>query len=82
MWKYYKYWHEMKAYALFRVDGSRVERYAGLERWMVPPFAGRVRMDAIGAGGSWYDIKEITPEEAEEIKRQLFDEEGNRIAPV
>jgi len=82
MWKYYKYWHEMKPYALFRVNGHQVERYQGLEHWIVPPYAGRVLMDAIGAGGSWYDIKEISPEEAEDIKRQLFDKDGNRIAPV
>ena len=82
MWKYYKYWHKGKADSLFRVKGYKVERYEGLERWIVPPYAGRVLMDAIGAGGSWYDIKEVTPEEAEEIKKQLFDENGNRIAPV
>ena len=39
-------------------------------------------MDAIGAGGSWYDIKEISFEEAEEIKQQLFDEDVNRKAPI
>ena len=82
MWKYYKYWHEGKADSLFRVTGVKVERYAGLERWIVPPFAGQVLLDISGAGGSWYDIKEISFEEAEEIKRQLFDENGNRIAPI
>ena len=71
-----------RAYQLFRVSGVRVERYAGMERWVEHPYAGKVLLDISGAGGSWYDIKEITPEEAEEIKKQLFDENGKRIAPV
>jgi hypothetical protein len=82
MWKYYKYWHKGKADSLFRVKGYKVERYEGLERWIVPPFAGQVLLDISGAGGGWATIDEVTPEEAEEIKRQLFDEEGKRIAPV
>lgn len=88
MWQYYKRYNpsaeleKEKIFNLFRVQGVKVERYVGLERWIVPPFDGSVLLDISGAGGSWYNIKEITPEEAEEIKRQLFDENGNRIAPV
>lgn len=84
MWKYYKYAdgssgdvRNRKAHALFRVDGVSVERYAGLERWVVPPFSGQVVMDINGMGGGWADVFEVTPEEAEEIKRELFDEDGN-----
>lgn len=86
MWKYYKRWFYSKndpeygkAYALFRVDGVCVERYDGLDRWSVPPFAGQVLHDISGMGGGWATIDEVTPGEAEEIKRQLFDEDGNRI---
>ncbi|MBP7197000.1 MAG: hypothetical protein KBA05_06280 [Anaerolineaceae bacterium] len=88
MWKYYKRYNPSgsglkgKVYGLFRVKGVHVERYAGLERWIVPPFAGQVLLDISGAGGGWATIDEVTPEEAEEIKRQLFDKDGNRIAPV
>ena len=89
MWKYFKRWFYSKsdpeygkAYALYRVDGIRVERYDGLERWIVPPFAGQVLLDISGAGGGWATIDEVTPEEAEEIKKQLFDEMGNRIPPI
>ena len=88
MWKYYKRYNPsgsgliVNVYGLFRVKGVYVERYAGLERWIVPPFAGQVLLDISGAGGGWATIDEVTPEEAEDIKRQLFDKEGNRIAPV
>jgi hypothetical protein len=90
MWKYYKTFHlrvpgdpqHRKVNGLFRVEGVRVERYVGLERWIVPPFSGQIIMDISGMGGGWATIDEVTPEEAEEIKRQLFDENGNRIAPV
>lgn len=89
MWKYYKRWfidsddpEYGKAFALYRIEGFRVELYEGLERWSKSPFAGKVLLDISGAGGSWDNIKEISSEEAEEIKRQLFDKDGNRIAPV
>jgi hypothetical protein len=90
MWKYYKYVHirskndplDGKAYVLFRMKGYHVERYEGLERWIVPPYSGQLKMDLDGMGGGWASVREVTPEEAEEIKRQLFDENGNRIAPV
>ena len=90
MWKFYKIVNPVApgdpefgiALALFRVKGYSVERYAGLERWIVPPFAGQVLLDISGAGGGWATIDEVMPEEAEDIKRQLFDKQGNRIAPV
>lgn len=66
------------ALALFRIKGVEVERYAGLDRWIVPPFAGQVLLDISGAGGGWAGIDEVRPEEEEEIKRQLFDKDGNR----
>jgi len=67
------------ALALFRIEGVEVERYAGLERWIVPPFAEQVlRLDISGAGGGWAGIVEVTSEEEEEIKWQLFDKDGNR----
>jgi len=90
MYKYYKDTNPVpvthkdsgKVNCLFRVKGYTVERYAGLDRRIVPPFAGQVLLDISGAGGGWATIDEVTPEEAEEIKRQLFDEDGNRIAPI
>jgi len=88
MWKFYKTHNQSvklnkdEIFNLYRIKGYTVERYAGLGRWIVPPFAGQVLLDISGAGGGWATIDEVTPEEAEDIKRQLFDKEGNRIAPV
>jgi len=88
MWKFYKTHNQSvklnkdEIFNLYRIKGYTVERYAGLGRWIVPPFAGQVLLDISGAGGGWATIDEVTPEEAEEIKRQLFDKDGNRIAPV
>ena len=88
MWKFYKTHNQSvklnkdEIFNLYRIKGYTVERYAGLERWIVPPFAGQVLLNISGAGGGWATIDEVTPEEAEEIKRQLFDKDGNRIAPV
>ena len=88
MWKFYKTHNQSvklnkdEIFNLYRIKGYTVERYAGLGRWIVPPFAGQVLLDISGAGGGWATIDEVTPEEAEDIKRQLFDKQGNRIAPV
>jgi len=88
MWKFYKTHNQSvklnkdEIFNLYRIKGYSVERYAGLERWIVPPFAGQVLLNISGAGGGWATIDEVTPEEAEDIKRQLFDKDGNRIAPV
>lgn len=88
MWKFYKTHNQSvklnkdEIFNLYRIKGYTVERYAGLGRWIVPPFAGQVLLNISGAGGGWATIDEVTPEEAEEIKRQLFDKDGNRIAPV
>ncbi|MDI9530256.1 MAG: hypothetical protein WBJ23_06070 [Anaerolineaceae bacterium] len=88
MWKFYKTHNQSvklnkdEIFNLYRIKGYTVERYAGLGRWIVPPFAGQVLLDISGAGGGWATIDEVTPEEAEDIKRQLFDKDGNRIAPV
>ena len=88
MWKFYKTHNQSvklnkdEIFNLYRIKGYTVERYAGLGRWIVPPFAGQVLLDISGAGGGWATIDEVTPEEAEEIKRQLFDKDGDRIAPV
>ena len=88
MWKFYKTHNQSvklnkdEIFNLYRIKGYTVERYAGLGRWIVPPFAGQVLLDISGAGGGWATIDEVTPEEAEDIKRQLFDKDGDRIAPV
>ena len=88
MWKFYKTHNQSvklnkdEIFNLYRIKGYTVERYAGLGRWIVPPFAGQVLLNISGAGGGWATIDEVMPEEAEDIKRQLFDKEGNRIAPV
>jgi hypothetical protein len=88
MWKFYKTHNQSvklnkdEIFNLYRIKGYTVERYAGLGRWIVPPFAGQVLLDISGAGGGWATIDEVTPEEAEDIKRQLFDKDGNRIVPV
>lgn len=88
MWKYYKRHVSGNdngrdiIYNIYRVKKRCVERYVGLGCWVEPPHSGQIIMDIIGMGGGWATIDEITPEEAEEIKRQLFDEEGKRIAPV
>ena len=88
MWKFYKTHNQSvklnkdEIFNLYRIKGYTVERYSGLGRWIVPPFAGQVLLDISGAGGGWATIDEVTPEEAEEIKRQLFDKDGDRIAPV
>ena len=88
MWKFFKTHNQSvklnkdEIFNLYRIKGYTVERYAGLGRWIVPPFAGQGLLDISGAGGGWATIDEVTPEEAEDIKRQLFDKEGNRIAPV
>jgi len=88
MWKFYKTHNQSvklnkdEIFNLYRIKGYTVERYAGLGRWIVPPFAGQVLLNISGAGGGWATIDEVTPEEAEDIKRQLFDKDGNRIAPV
>ena len=88
MWKFYKTHNQSvklnkdEIFNLYRIKGYTVERYAGHGRWIVPPFAGQVLLNISGAGGGWATIDEVMPEEAEDIKRQLFDKEGNRIAPV
>ena len=88
MWKFYKTHNQSvklnkdEIFNLYRIKGYTVERYAGLGRWIVPPFAGQVLLNISGAGGGWATIDEVMPEEAEDIKRQLFDKQGNRIAPV
>ena len=88
MWKFYKTHNQSvklnkdEIFNLYRIKGYTVERYAGLGLWIVPPFAGQVFLDISGAGGGWATIDEVTPEEAEDIKRQLFDKDGNRIVPV
>ena len=76
MWRYYKVVDPVngggKPLALVRVDGVEAERYAGLDRWVRPEYAGAIVMDVSGMGDGWSKYMEVQPEKVEGVKAQLF----------
>lgn len=89
IWNYYVYASCLddrplleEAGPLFRLKGTRAERYEGKGRWTVPPFAGEVWLDTTGAGGDWADVVKVTHDEAEQVSKRLFPGEGLSIKNV
>lgn len=68
MWGNYKVVNPLRGggqpRALVRVDGVKVEHYAGLDRWVRPEYA--------GMGDGWSKYVEVQLEKVEGVKVQLF----------
>lgn len=71
--KYYKIVSFMSGdpLALIRIENSNVERYAGLGRWVEPSHWAEILSDIAGGEG-WSKYEEISPDEAESVKLELF----------
>lgn len=61
--------------ALFRVEDLKVERYAGLGRWVKTEYWGMILMDISGMGDGWSKYVEVLPGDLEAVKLELYPED-------